>query len=65
MKFSEQVLIEQTPDAITRLAFLKLLIEYGAAVDLVDTSGLTPYQVAVDVEDRECALFLQSKGALP
>jgi Fic-DOC domain mobile mystery protein B len=37
-----------------RIEFLKLCIEYGAEVDKIDISGLSPFQVAVNVGDREC-----------
>jgi Fic-DOC domain mobile mystery protein B len=60
-----QLILKHVPDNGTRLAFLKLCIDYGAAIDDVDRSGLTPYQVAVDIGDRECALFLRSQGARP
>lgn len=60
-----QLMLKSVPDSVTRLEFLKACIDHGAAVDLTDTSGLTPYQVAVDVGDRECALFLRSQGARP
>jgi len=60
-----QLMLKTIPDSITRLEFLKLCIDHGAAVDHADTSGLTPYQVAVDIGDRECALLLRSHGARP
>lgn len=60
-----QLMLKSVPDSVTRLEFLKLCISYGAAIDCTDISGLTPYQVAVDIGDRECALFLLDKGARP
>ena len=60
-----QLMLKHVTDNVTRLKFLKLFIEHGAEVDLIDRSGLTPYQVAVDIGDRECALFLRSRGARP
>lgn len=46
-----------------KLEFLKLIIERGADVNYVDKSGLTPFQTAITIEDKEMALFLMSKGA--
>lgn len=60
-----QLMLKSVPDSATRLEFLKLCIDHGAAVDHIDKSGLTPYQVAVDIGDRECALYLRSQGARP
>ena len=42
---------------------LRILIAKGAEVNKKDRNGLTPFQVAVDVGDKESALFLYSKGA--
>ncbi len=58
-----QLMLRSVPDSMTRLEFLKLCIDHGAAVDHIDKSGLTPYQVAVDIGDHECALYLRSQGA--
>ena len=58
-------MLKSVPDSVTRLEFLKLCINHGAALDHIDASGLTPYQVAVDIGDRKCALFLRSQGARP
>lgn len=58
-----QLMLKSVPDSATRLEFLKVCIDHGAEVDHTDASGLTPYQVAVDLGDRECALFLRSQGA--
>lgn len=58
-----QLMLKSVSDSVTRLELLKLCIDYGAVVDHIDKSGFTPYQVAVDIGDRECALFLRSQGA--
>lgn len=58
-----QLILKSVPDSLTRLEFLKLCIDYGAAVDHIDASGLTPYQTAVNIGDVDCALFLRSRGA--
>jgi Fic-DOC domain mobile mystery protein B len=60
---SLQLLIRAQLESHTKFEILKLLIEKGAAIDTADKSGLTPFQVAVTIENREIALFLRSKGA--
>lgn len=42
---------------------VKLLVDFGADIDAVDKSGLTPFQVAVMQENRALAEFFLSKGA--
>ena len=60
-----QLIIRATLESRRKLEFLKLLVKEGAEVNVVDKSGLTPFQVAVDVGDKEIAIFLRSKGARP
>lgn len=42
---------------------VKLLVTYGADVDIKDKSGLTPFQIAVVQENKVLADFFLSKGA--
>lgn len=42
---------------------IKLLITFGAEVDAKDKSGLTPFQVAVEQENKVLADFFLSQGA--
>ncbi|NGX50254.1 MAG: hypothetical protein K1060chlam2_00095 [Chlamydiae bacterium] len=58
-----QLIIKAKLDTRKKLEILKLLVKWGAKVDRVDKSGLTPFQVAVALGDRDIALFLRSKGA--
>ncbi len=42
---------------------VKFLVTFGADVDAIDKSGLTPFQVAVMQENKALADFFLSKGA--
>jgi ankyrin repeat protein len=42
---------------------VKLLVAFGADVDVKDKSGLTPFQIAVIQENKALADFFLSKGA--
>ena len=42
---------------------VKLLAILGAAIDVKDKSGLTPFQIAVGQENKALADFLLSRGA--
>lgn len=47
-------------DTSRKLEFLRLLIDSGAKIDLVDKNGLTPFQVAAALGNKEIAFFLKS-----
>ena len=42
---------------------VKLLVAFGADIDAVDKSSLTPFQTAVMQENKTLADFFLSKGA--
>jgi len=58
-----QLLINAQLDDRKKLALVKTLVERGAEVDVVDKSGLTPFQVAILKQNKSIADFLHSKGA--
>jgi hypothetical protein len=58
-----QLLINTQLDDRKKLALVKALVERGAEVDVVDKSGLTPFQVAILKQSKSIADFLHSKGA--
>ena len=45
------------------LFLVKLLVDSGADVDIVDNSGLTPFQMAIQQGNKAVVDFLLSKGA--
>ncbi len=48
---------------VTKLELVKHLASLGANIHQIDKQGLTPFQIAVTIGDKEIALFLLSKGA--
>lgn len=58
-----QLILKAKIETRKKLEYIQLLVEHGAYVDVPDKSRLTPFQIAVDIEEKEIALFLRSKGA--
>lgn len=60
-----QLLIKASLDDHAKLELAKKFIALGADINSKDKSGLTPYQVAVSMGNKNISDLLRSKGARP
>lgn len=57
------LLIKTKLHPATKLELIKHLVNLGAEIHQHDTEGLTPFQTALSIGDKEIALFLLARGA--
>ncbi len=60
-----QLLIRANLEPNKKLELVKNFIDLGADIHSADTSGLTPYQVAISEENKSISDLLRSRGARP
>ncbi|MDP1835211.1 MAG: nucleotidyl transferase AbiEii/AbiGii toxin family protein [Chlamydiales bacterium] len=60
-----QLLIKANLDSRKKLELVESFIELGADIHSADSSGLTPYQVAIDKGHKAISDLLRSKGVRP
>ena len=60
-----QLLIKTLLEPLKKLELVKRMVDLGADIHSADTSGLTPYQVAISEKDKSISDFLRSRGARP
>jgi hypothetical protein len=60
-----QLLIKALLEPLKKLELVKRMVDLGADIHSADTSGLTPYQVAISEKNKLVSDLLRSKGARP